>query len=513
MKIKYLLIVLLVKVIFYTEISSAQITFQKTFGGTGFDAGTGVQQTNDSGYIITGFIENFGAGSSDVFLIKTNAIGDTLWTKTYGTTSDEGGRAVQQTSDGGYIIIGFGSSAFTDIYLLKTDGNGNISWTKSFGGASSPEGESVIQTSDGGYFISGDGTEINLIKTDSNGDTLWTRAYGGTGPCRAYSVQQTNDGGYIINGYAQGVATGTDYYLLKINAFGDSLWTRTYGGMSDEQGRSVKQTNDGGYIIAGKTFASFGAGGDDVYLIRTDTIGNVLWSKTFGGTNNDRAYSVEQTDDGGFIIAGETESFGAGNVDAYLLKTDSNGTLMWSKTYGGNDWDAARSIQQTDDGGYIITGFSASFNAGDFDIYLIKTDANGNSGCNQGNPATITDTAATISGSAGFSFSSGSLVTSPATITNSGFPFTSLCLSNSVNEIATANSLHIYPNPFTNEFIINGTEEKGEATLYDVTGKEIMRQKTIVGETKFKTNVLQPGFYLLNYIKENKTANIKLVKF
>ncbi len=195
---------------------------------------------------------------------------------------------------------------------------------------------------------------------------------------------------------------------------------------------------------------------------------------TFGGTNDDRAYDVEQTNDGGFIIAGETESFGAGSIDVYLLKTDSNGTLMWSKTYGGSGWDAARSIQQTTDGGYIINGFSASFNAGDFDIYLIKTDANGNSGCNLGNPTTISDTAATITGSTGFSFSSGCLVTSPSTITSSGFPFTPLCFNTSVNEISTAISLHIYPNPFTNEFIINGTEEKGDATLTSspaLTGK------------------------------------------
>ncbi len=510
MKKKYLLIPLLAEMIFFTQISSAQITFQKIFGGTGSDFGTDVQLTNDGGYIITGLIENnFVAGNSDAFLLKTDANGDTLWTKTYGGASSDGGRAVQQTSDSGYIITGF-SESFNNIYLLKTNSTGNLLWTKTFGGAGTPEGESVIQTTDGGYFISGGGNALNLIKTDSNGDTLWTKAYGGTGPCRAYAVQQTNDGGYIVSGYAQGLITGTDYYLLKLNAVGDSLWTRTYGGMSSERAYSVKQTSDGGYIIAGLTF-SFGAGVDDLYLVRTDTTGNVLWSRVYGGVGDDFAYSVEQTVDGGFIIAGRTASFGAGNGDAYLLKTDSNGTLMWSKTYGGTSTDGGRSVQQTADGGYIITGFS-SVNT-DIDIYLIKTDANGNSGCNQGNPATIADTAATITGSTGFSFSSGSLVTSTATLTSNGFPITPLCLNTSVNEIATAISLHVYPNPFTNEFIISGTKENGEVTLYDVTGKEIIRQKTIDGETKFKTNVLQPGYYLLNYILENKTANIKLVKF
>ena len=445
-------------------------------------------------------------------MIKTNATGDTLWTKTYGGTGDDGGRAVKQTNDGGYIISGY-TSSFDNLYLLKSDGNGILTWSKTYSGTASPKGESVIQTSDGGYFTTGEGNYINLIKTDSNGDTLWTREiHEASGFCTAYSSLQTNDGGYIISGNAHGTGMGVDIYLLKLNAAGDSVWCKTYGGLSTDQGRSVKQTSDGGFIIVGRTFASFGAGGEDVFLVKTDSVGTMLWSKTFGGPLNDRAHSIEETDDLGFIIAGETQSFGAGGLDAYLIKTDSNGTLIWSKTFGGTDADAARTVQQTVDGGYIISGYTGSFNAGDFDIYLIKTDVNGNSGCNEGNPTTIEGIATPVTGSSGFIISSGSVVTTPSTLTAGGFPLTSLCLSNSVNEMNSV-SLNVYPNPFTNEFIITGTEQNGVAILYDVLGKEIVRLNAIDGETKFNTDALQSGIYMLTYLNENKAQQLKLVKY
>jgi hypothetical protein len=467
--------------------------------------------TQVTGGIFSGFIENFGAGSADIFLIKTNVNGDTLWTKTYGGTSDDGGRAVQQTNDGGYIITGFGN----DINLLKTDANGNISWIKSFGATNSPEGESVIQTSDGGYFISGDAGLINLIKTDSNGDTIWTRNYNGLSSSnRAYSVQQTNDGGYVVSGYTQGTAASWDFYLLKLNAVGDSLWTRTFGGTFDEQGRCVKQTSDGGYIIAGKTSFSFGAGGDDIYLVRTDSSGNVVWSKTYGGAANDAAYSVQQTNDGGFITVGETQSFGAGDRDVYLVKTDANGTLAWSKTFGGTSWDAGRSVQQTADGGYIIAGFSASFNAGDFDIYLIKTDANGNSGCNEGNPITIADTAATITGSADFTVSSGDFIASPVTITGSGFPLSTLCFSTGINEITSDHSIFISPNPSPGNFIISIEDVivKGNIEILNILGKSIFRVN-IFNDSKKEINLknISDGIYFVKVFDGEKSYCKKLI--
>ena len=308
----------------------------------------------------------------------TNALGDTLWTNTYGGS---GSWSVQQTSDRGFIITG---SSFQDVYLIKTDSIGNTLWTKNYGGGNIDEGRSVRQTSDGGYIIAGNtvsfgagGWDVFLIKTDSLGDTLWTKTFGGTEDDWGWSTQQTSDGGYIIIGKTFSFGIGeSDAYLIKTNSLGDTLWTRTYGGTSFDLGYSVQQTSDGGYIITGYT-NSFGLGNGDIYLIKTDPLGNTLWTKTYGGASIDVGLSVHQTSDGGYVITGYTWSFGAGGVDVYLIKTDSLGDTLWTRSYGGTVHDYGWSVQQTSDGGYIIVGSTDSFGAGGSDVYLIKTDENG----------------------------------------------------------------------------------------------------------------------------------------
>ena len=201
-------------------------------------------------------------------------------------------------------------------------------------------------------------------------DVLWTETFGGSDNEVGYSVQQTTDGGYIIAGSTESFGAGNaDVWLVKTDASGDTLWTKTFGGSELDIGYSVQQTLEGGYIIAGVSF-SFGA---DVWLIKTDASGDTLWTKTFGGSDRDRSYSVQQTTDGGCIITGYTRSFGAGNEDVWLVKTDASGDTLWTKTIGGIDTDRGYSVQQTTDGGYIIVGHTSSFGAGASDVWLIKT--------------------------------------------------------------------------------------------------------------------------------------------
>ncbi|MCH7760731.1 T9SS type A sorting domain-containing protein, partial [candidate division TA06 bacterium] len=191
-----------------------------------------------------------------------------------------------------------------------------------------------------------------------------------------------SDWGYIIAGDTRSFgAGGWDFYIIKTDSLGDTLWTRTYGDTNHEASTFVQETSDGGYIVAGYT-SSFGAGNGDVYLIKTDSLGDTLWTRTFGGTANDEGWSVQQTvQDGGYIIAGGTTSFGAGGKDLYLLKTDSLAATLWARTYGGTEEDHGWSVQQTvPDGGYIIAGTTRSFGAGGSDVYLIKTDGNGQVG-------------------------------------------------------------------------------------------------------------------------------------
>ncbi len=366
---------------------TAQITFQRTYGGMDHDGGHSVAQTADGGYVIVGYTYSFGASERDVWLIKTDASGDTIWTRTYGGAYSDYGYSVAQTADGGYIITGrtesFGAGGH-DVYLVKTDANGNTMWTRTYGDTAEDKGHSVAQTADGGYVIAGwtwsFGTgedDVWLIKTDASGDTMWTRTYGGTGSDYGRSITQTADGGYVIAGRTRSFGTGSsDVWLIKTDASGDTIWVRTYGGTSHDYGYSVAQTADGGYIITGYTW-SFGAGGKDVYLIKTDASGDTIWTRTYGGTDDERGHSVAQTADGGYVIAGWTESLGAGLDDIWLIRTDAWGDTMWTRTYGGVWSDYGYSVTQTADDGYVIAGFTWSFGAGGGDLWLIKTDSAG----------------------------------------------------------------------------------------------------------------------------------------
>jgi hypothetical protein len=355
--------------------------WDKTFGGSGNDWGFSVQQTSDGGFIILGETRSFGAGESDVWLIKTDANGNKLWDQTFGGSRDDGGVSVQQTSDGGYILVGsthsFGSGYY-DVWLIKADANGNKLWDRTFGGGKDDYGLSVQQTSDGGYILvgrtvsfgAGDG-DVWLIKTDGNGNKLWDRTLGGSRDDWGRSVQQTNDGGYILVGATYSFGSGNyDVWLIKTNANGNKLWDRTFGGSGDDYGYSVQQTNDSGYILLGTS--KFG-GDYGFRLIKTDANGNELWDKAFGGSKDDWGRSVQQTSDGGYILLGWTYSFGAGNADVWLIKTDANGNKQWEKTFGGSSGDFGYSVQQTSDGGYILVGGTYSFGTeGSADVWLIK---------------------------------------------------------------------------------------------------------------------------------------------
>jgi predicted secreted protein len=373
--------------------------WEGTFGGSQDDGAKSVQQTNDEGYVIAGWTNSYGNGGWDVWLIKTNSSGSKEWDRTFGGPNDDYANSVQQTNDGGYIIAGWTRSigaSGQDAWLIKTDPMGNKEWDKTFGGEYFiDEIYSVQQTRDDGYIIAGrtdrvptNNCDVWLIKTDVNGNILWDKTFGKLDNDEGYSVQQTSDDGYIVTGrtgsYGSGDSdaypiSGEDVWLIKTDAQGNELWNKTFGQPPWDEGHSVQQTSDGGYVIAGYT-GSNSAGVSDVWMVKTDADGNLLWDRTFGGSNGDRANSVQQTSDGGYILAGWTASYGAGGKDAWLIKTDPSGNKEWERTFGMSNDDEANSVQQTTDGGYIIAGDTTSYGFGGVDVWLIKTDANGNTG-------------------------------------------------------------------------------------------------------------------------------------
>ena len=353
-----------------------------------------VVDTASSSYNRPRAITSHGTGNiTSAWLIKTDPSGNEAWNKTFidrfffGITA----YSVQQTSDGGYILSG-GNPTSDGIWLIKTDPSGNEAWIKTFNGTA-PLTDSVQQTSDGGYIIAGQNHDYAssalLIKTDANGNKLWDRTFGRRVKDylhdKADSVQQTSDGGYIISGFTTSYGAGKrDAWLIKTDSSGNEAWNKTFGGSGNDEARSVQQTSDGGYIIAGQAdeWSGGGIGGEDAWLIKTDPSGNREWDKKFKGLvyfDSINAYSVQQTSDGGYIIAGYNETFGSPTgFSAWLIKTDANGNKLWEKAYDELGLYEALSLQQTSDGGYIISGWVEMYNSDNMHAWLLKTDSSGN---------------------------------------------------------------------------------------------------------------------------------------
>ena len=356
--------------------------WSKTYGGTSYDDANAVVETGDGGYAVAGNTWSYGAGGSDFYLVKTDSAGNMEWNTTYGTVSDEKPNSLIVTSDGGYAIAGstlsLGGSNF---WLVKTDSAGNYEWSWTYLGTGDNVAYSVIETSDGGYAIAGwvdpagpDEKDFRLIKTTSTGHKSWDITYGGSSWDVARSVVETSGGGYALAGYTWSYGAGySDYYLVKTDADGVMQWNKTYGGGGWDEAWPLIETGDGGYALAGYT-GSYGAGGTDFWLVKTNSSGHMQWSKTYGGADYEETRSLVETIDGGYAIAGFTESYGAGSKDFYLVKTDVAGNMLWSKTYGGSNPEFATSLVETIDGGYALAGFTYSYGAGLNDFYLVKTD-------------------------------------------------------------------------------------------------------------------------------------------
>lgn len=410
-------------------------TFMRTFKASGMNGGLSLAETSDGGFVGTGQHGTSGAGSCDIYVYKVDACGEPEWFKLFGGSGEDGGYSVQQTSDGGYIVAGLahlGAGGY-DMILLKLNALGIMQWSKVFGAGSTDFGLCAKETADGGFILSGfitglgfGGTDVALIKTDALGNVQWKKVFGGTGNEWGNYVEQNTNGDFIIIGYTTSFgAGGTDIYLIKTDSAGNLLWSKTYGGAAEEAnsewGISGKITTDGGIMLCANT-NTWGAGSHDLLMLKTDSIGNLLWAKTYGGPGNDQPRFAEQTSDGGFILCGFTTSYGAGDLDAYLLKTDSIGDLLWSRAYGGTGSDRGSMVREANQGGFAISTVTSSFGADYFDALFMKTDSLGIVGCNEVSCATVVNTVTPLVSSGGSEMIPAVTISIPSIIINDFTP-------------------------------------------------------------------------------------------
>ena len=360
----------------------------RTYGGSEDDFVRSILQTNDGGYIVVGNTESFGFGDgySDIWILKLASDGIIEWQKTYGDRLTNNTDSIQKTNDGGYIIGGsiYVSGKNLQIWIMKLSADGNIIWQKSYGDEDINYAYSLQQTSDGGYIIASntglndaEGHDILILKLFFDGIVEWSKTYGGSIDDKPSSILLTSDGGYIVAGYTMSYGAGSsDIWILKLASDGTIEWQRTYGGSDSENVYSIRQTNDGGYIVAGNIL-SFGAGQPDFWIIKLALDGTIEWQRAYGGNKSETAYSIQQTFDSGYIVSGETQSFGAGNKDIWILKLNIWGDVEWQKTYGGSQNEEASSILQAIDGGYIVTGSTDTYGEGKRDFLILKLFPNG----------------------------------------------------------------------------------------------------------------------------------------
>jgi hypothetical protein len=378
MKNKYFITILTFPFIIYAD----TVVFNKTFGGSENDFAYSIQQTTDGGYIVAGQTDSYGNGGllkPDVWVVKLDKTGNKEWDKTFGGKEGDGALSIQQTTEG-YIVAGTTSSygkGYPSIWIIKLDPNGDSIWTKVHEGTIVSSAHSIQQTMDGGYIVAGKGKE-NILKLDNNGNLEWGKHYSWI----FYSVMQTSDGGYIVVGDSIYHQLEWDYIpslsIFKLDENGNKEW---YNPLSDDfvgSAKSVQQTSDGGYIIAGDSiyFKSEFERSHYLMVVKLDENGNKEWN--YFGSEFSGAESIQQTADYGYIIAGNTidDEYG---LDFLIIKLDENGNEKWIKTYGSTGgWEYASSIQQTSEGGYIVAGQTDYYGSGKYDMWILKLDENGN---------------------------------------------------------------------------------------------------------------------------------------
>jgi hypothetical protein len=488
------------------------IEWQKNYGGTNTESIRSICPTSDNGYIVIGDTNSNDInvtgnhGNTDCWVVKIDQNGILQWQKTLGGSFTEQAASIKQTPDGGYILAAttyshdgdvVSNHGTADYWVVKLSSTGTIEWQKTLGGSVADQAKSIALTNDGGYIVAGlsqsnDGdltynqglNDYWVVKLDASGTILWQKSYGSTGNEEANDIKQTHEGGYIIAGITTDDVNGDvtqnygqlDYWIVKINISGTIEWQKSFGGNNTDRAYCIQQTSDNGFIVTGGVQSLDGLaignhGYSDFWVIKLNEIGSIQWKKTFGGTNFDEAYHITQTNDGNYILIGNTSSTNGdvianhGMADYWILKLDATGSILWQKSVGGTLGDFAKEIKQTSDNGYIIAGYGystdgdATQNYGNTDFWIVKLG--------------------------------------PET------------LSNPTSEI---NTITLFPNPTSNQITLQMSNHLtiDKIKITDLTGKTILEQTN--SHNTINIQNLLSGIYFLQAISGANNYTTKFIK-
>lgn len=475
--------------------AQAQIDWIYKYSTPGSELGIKVIETNDGGYVSAGY-EEISTGNRDWLIVKVDEDGNLLWKKNLGTSQYTNiAYDIKETADDGFVLsgslsdIGTGSENFV---LVKLNSDGATEWQQYYGLIGS-FATSLTLTDDGGYVIAGNSNGLGssaesdglFRKLDSEGNLVWERRYGGSGRDEIFSIQQTSDLGFIATGHSQSadgdleVNNGDyDIWVIKMNQEGELEWSNSFGGTREDVSRSVQQADDGGYLIAGYTFSEDGDiennyGDQDIWLLKLDTDGNLEWENNYGGTDEDRAQAILNVSTGGYVISGWTRSddvdvsINKGLIDIWIFRIDNDGNLEWESTYGGSRVDQSLDIKETSDGGFIATGNSYS-NNGDF----ISTSGSGDLWVMKLSPISV------------------------------GF-----------KQEIFEETINVFPNPNSGQFSINIPNLTGKKNIriIDMQGKTVFIKKDVDLNQVFSFDFPSNGFYVLEISVANKIYLEKLI--
>lgn len=498
-------------IITYSLAQAPAIEWQKSLGGSEFDAAKDIGQTADGGYIVSGATNSNNGdisgnhGDYDFWVAKLNSSGTMQWQRSSGSGGREWLRSTLLTPDGGCISVGdsnanggdvTGNHGDADVWVIKLDATGFLQWSKSLGGSSVDIAYAINEATDGGYIIAGstastDGdvtsnqgmTDVWVVKIDLTGALQWQKTFGGSGTDTAKSIEPTIDGGYILTGSTNSndgdISSNNgaqDVWVVKIDVNGNLIWEDTFGGSSNDAAESIKETADGGYIVCGSTLSNDGDvtgnnGSIDSWLVKLNIIGTLQWQKTLGGSEFDALEDVQLTPNGKYVVTGTSQSIDGditgnhGLFDVWTALISNTGNLQWQRSLGGSNNDLGSSIRITSDGGYIMAGESSSNNG----------DVSGNHGMSD--------------------FWVVKLAPDPLTVTD--FNTTEIIL---------------YPNPVSSMLHIEGQENIENIQVFNLLGQQLMEQSVNTLNTTLNMSSFSAGMYVVHIVSNHQTQTYRIVK-